>query len=63
MYPDWIIDNVMIELFGATHLKRYEEKIEYKKNNYKQNIVWVSKEDYENGNWERRLRNWFKNYF
>ncbi|KKL61186.1 hypothetical protein LCGC14_2197860, partial [marine sediment metagenome] len=56
MYPDWIVNGVMIELFGATYLEGYEEKIEYKKENNKMPLISISKEDYENNLWENKLR-------
>lgn len=56
MYPDWIVNGVMIELFGATYLEGYEEKIEYKKENNKIPLICISKEDYENNLWENKLR-------
>lgn len=56
MYPDWIVNGVMIELFGATYLEGYEEKIEYKKKNNKIPLICISKEDYENNLWENKLR-------
>lgn len=51
MYPDWIINGVMIELFGAVHYKDYKDRMEYKQNNNLLPLKGISKEEYETGAW------------
>jgi len=56
MYPDWIINGVMIELFGAVHYSDYKERMEYKKNNYLLPFRGISKEAFEAGAWKDTIR-------
>ena len=51
MYPDWIINGVMIELFGAVHYKDYKDRMEYKQNNNLLPLKGISKEEYKMGAW------------
>ena len=56
MYPDWIINGVMIELFGAVHYSDYKDRMEYKKNNYLLPFRGISKEAFEAGAWKDTIR-------
>ncbi|KKN35817.1 hypothetical protein LCGC14_0779850 [marine sediment metagenome] len=47
MYPDWIINEKMVELFGAEHIKGYLEKIEIKKKSNLLPLISISKDDYQ----------------
>ncbi len=47
MYPDWIINEKMVELFGAEHIKGYLEKIEIKKKTNLLPLISISKDDYQ----------------
>lgn len=47
MYPDWIINEKMVELFGAEHIKGYLEKIEIKKKTNILPLISITKEDYQ----------------
>ncbi len=51
MYPDWIINGVMVELFGAVHLADYIDKMIYKQHNFLLPLRGISKEEYETGVW------------
>ncbi len=47
MYPDWIINGKMVELFGAEHIEGYLEKMEIKKKTNILPLVSITKEDYQ----------------
>lgn len=49
MYPDWVIEGKMVELFGAVHQPGYLEKIELKEKTNNLPLVSISKEEFENG--------------
>ncbi len=59
MYPDWIIDNKMVELFGAEHISGYLEKIELKKVTNIEPLISISKDEYISGEWKNILKNEF----
>ncbi len=60
MYPDWVIENKMVELFGAEHQSGYIEKIKLKQRTNNRPLVPISCEDYENGKWQEILLKEFK---
>ncbi len=47
MYPDWIINEKMVELFGAIHIEGYLEKMEIKKKTNILPLIYITREDYE----------------
>ena len=59
MYPDWMIDNKMVELFGADYIPGYLEKIELKKATNIRPLISISKDEYLSREWETILRNEF----
>ncbi len=63
MYPDWVIDEKMIELFGATYIEGYLEKMEYKIENNKMELISINEQDYNSGNWRNIIRREFNHYF
>lgn len=52
MYPDWIINGVMVELFGAVHYADYKDRMVYKEQNHLLPLIGISKEIYETGAWK-----------
>ncbi len=55
MYPDWIIDGIMIELFGADFYKGYTEKIERKCQMALYPLIKISKDEFLAGTWKQKL--------
>lgn len=47
MYPDWIVEDKMIELFGAEYIEGYKEKMEYKQQNNILPLISITIDDYE----------------
>ncbi len=47
MYPDWIINGKMVELFGVIHIEGYLEKMEIKKKSNILPLIFITREDYE----------------
>lgn len=59
MYPDWIIDNRMVELFGAEYIPGYLEKIEIKKVSNIKPLISISKDEYLLKKWKTIIKNEF----
>ncbi|MHA1871083.1 MAG: hypothetical protein ACTSXF_09040 [Promethearchaeota archaeon] len=56
MYPDWVVGDKMIELFGAEHFPGYIEKIQIKKLTNKMDLISLSQKEYIDGRWKAKLR-------
>lgn len=55
MYPDWIVDGKMIELFGAEYFDGYPEKTDLKKRTHVLPLIAISPREYKGGRWKRKL--------